>query len=104
MDDSIMHAYPPHRLVAQFADGARLLFDGLTMQQAMDAMSEAQEQHGDIAWYDGVTDQHYENGTYYQLTPQPSGVAVIDLTDYHGPLDENGLPPDLTGRPAADNE
>lgn len=102
MDDSIMHAYPPHRLVAQFADGARLLFDGLTMQQAMDAMAEAQEQHGDIAWYDGVTDLHYEKGTYYRLTPQPPGVAVIDLTDYHGPLDENGLPPDLTGRPAAD--
>ena len=30
MNNENMAVYPPYRLVAQFADGARLLFDGLT--------------------------------------------------------------------------
>ena len=44
-------------------------------------MEAAQAQHGDICWYDGVTDQHYENRKYYKLTPQPPEIIVIDLTD-----------------------
>ena len=57
--------FPAYRLVAQFADGQRLTF------------------HGDICWYDGVTDQHYENGHFYKLTPPPPTINMIDLTDYH---------------------
>lgn len=63
-----------------------------------------QAQHGDIAWYDGVTDLHYENGKYYKLIPPPPEVTLIDLTEYTGPLDENGLPPSLTGNPPANHE
>ena len=37
----------------------------------------------DICWYDGVTDQHYENGHFYKLTPPPPTINMIDLTDYH---------------------
>ena len=99
MNNENMAVYPPYRLVAQFADGARLLFDGLTEAQAQQSMEAAQAQHGDIAWYDGVTDLHYENGKYYKLIPPPPEVALIDLTEYTGPLDENGLPPSLTGNP-----
>ena len=62
MNNENMAVYPPYRLVAQFADGVRLLFDGLTEAQAQQSMEAAQAQHGDIAWYDGVTDLHYENG------------------------------------------
>ena len=51
--------FPAYRLVAQFADGQRLTFDGLTEQQAQTRMEAAQALHGDICWYDGVTDQHY---------------------------------------------
>ncbi len=40
--------FPAYRLVAQFADGQRLTFDGLTEQQAQDRMEAAQAQHGDI--------------------------------------------------------
>ena len=98
MNNENMAVYPPYRLVAQFADGARLLFDGLTEAQAQQSMEAAQAQHGDIAWYDGVTDLHYENGKYYKLIPSPPEVTLIDLTEYTGPLDENGLPPSLTGR------
>lgn len=61
MNNENMAVYPPYRLVAQFADGARLLFDGLTEAQAQQSMEAAQAQHGDIAWYDGVTNLHYEN-------------------------------------------
>ena len=104
MNNENMAVYPPYRLVAQFADGARLLFDGLTETQAQQSMEAAQAQHGDIAWYDGVTDLHYENGKYYNLIPPPPEVTLIDLTEYTGPLDENGLPPSLTGNPPADHE
>ena len=40
--------FAPWRLVAAFADGSRLTFDGLTEEQAKDAMEAAQEEHGDI--------------------------------------------------------
>ena len=36
--DPTSEVYPPYRLVAEFMDGSRLLFDGLTEQQAMDAL------------------------------------------------------------------
>ena len=38
MNNENMAVYPPYRLVAQFADGARLLFDGLTEAQAQQSM------------------------------------------------------------------
>ena len=75
--DPTSEVYPPYRLVAEFMDGSRLLFDGLTEQQAMDALEAAQAQHGDIYWYDGVTDQHYERGVYHALRP-----PVIDMFDF----------------------
>ncbi len=76
--------YPAHRLVAQFADGQRLTFDGLTKQQARDSMERAQAQHGDIVWYDGVTDEHYENGIFHAAVPPPPVLPfpILDLTDY----------------------
>lgn len=41
-------------------------FDGLTEQQAQNRMEAAQALHGDICWYDGVTDQHYEKRPFLQ--------------------------------------
>ncbi len=73
--------FPAFRLVAHFLDGQRLLFDGLTEQQAQKAMEDAQAIHGDILWYDGVTDLHYENGKYYALLPDTPEIALIDLTE-----------------------
>lgn len=73
--------FPAFRLVAQFTDGQRLLFDGFTEAQAMQAMEAATAQHGDITWYDGVTDLHYENGKFHALIPQPPEIALIDLTE-----------------------
>ena len=80
--NEVPEVFPAYRLVAEFADGQRLTFDGLTEQQAQDRMEAAQAQHGDICWYDGVTDQHYENGKYYKLTPQPPEIIVIDPRSY----------------------
>ena len=79
MSDTV---FLPFCIVAAFADGQRLLFDGLTEQQARQAMEAAQTQHGDITWWDGVTDQHYENGRYYATLPKPPEIFHIDLTDY----------------------
>ena len=48
--------FAPWRIVGAFGDGARLTFDGLTEQQAIDAMDAAQAQHGSIIWWDRWTD------------------------------------------------
>lgn len=84
--------FAPWRLVAAFADGSRLTFDGLTEEQAKDAMEAAQEEHGDIGYWNRVTDQNYEDGRYYKLIPEPPAVHIVDFTGYDGPLDENGFP------------
>lgn len=76
--------YPAFRLVAQFSDGQRLYFDGLTEQQAQQRMEAAQAQHGDLTWFDGVTDLHYEDGRYHAMVPPPPTVTMIDLTEYPG--------------------
>lgn len=73
--------FPAFRLVAQFTDGQRLLFDGFTEEQARQCMEAATTKHGDITWYDGVTDLHYENGKYYALAPQSPEITLIDLTE-----------------------
>lgn len=73
--------FPAFRLVAQFTDGQRFLFDGFTEEQAQQRMEAAAAQHGDIAWYDGVTDLHYENGKYHALAPQSPEITLIDLTE-----------------------
>ena len=56
--------FAPWRIVGAFGDGARLTFDGLTEQQAIDAMDAAQAQHGDIIWWDRVTDVNYEDASH----------------------------------------
>ena len=58
--------FPAFRLVAQFTDGQRLLFDGFTEEQARQRMEAAAAQHGDITWYDGVTDLHTKTAS---ITP-----------------------------------
>lgn len=68
-----LQVYFPFQLVAQFADGARLIFGGVTEEQATDKMEAAQAQHGDIYWYDGVTDAHYENGQHYATIQAQNG-------------------------------
>lgn len=70
----------PFRLVAAFSDGARLYFDGLTEAAARAKMEAAQAVHGDITWYDGVTDVSYDHGRYYASIPESPQIAVIDLT------------------------
>lgn len=104
MNNENISVFAPYRFVAQFADGSRLLFDGLTEEQAMQSMEAAQAQHGDIGWYDGVTDQHYEGGKYYKLIPPSRSVTIIDLTDYDCPLDESIFPPFPSGPLPDDNE
>ena len=81
MDKKQDQVFPAYRLVAEFADGSRLLFDGFTYEQARDAMEQAQYEHGDITWYDGVTDDHYENGKYYAAFPPPHSPPIIELHD-----------------------
>lgn len=89
--------------MADFSDGSRLTFDGLTEEQAQEAMEAAQKEHGDIGWYDGVTDVNYENGRYYKTVPPPPCINIVDYDGYTGPLDENGLPVGLAEQIAQAN-
>lgn len=93
--NEVPEVFPAYRLVAEFSDGQRLTFGGLTEAQAQAQMEAAQAVHGDICWYDGVTDQHYENGRYYKLSPPPLTLNFIDLTD---------LPPEETDFPSEEEE
>lgn len=81
--------FPAYRLVAQFADGTRAYFDGLTEAQAEARMEAAQKIHGDISWYDGVTDVNYEGGKYHAMIPPPPCITIIDLTEYDENAEEN---------------
>ena len=96
--------FAPWRLVAAFADGSRLLFDGLTEEQAREAMEAAQEEHGDIGYWNRVTDQNYEDGRYYKTVPPPPCINIVDYDGYTGPLDENGLPVGLAEQIAQASE
>lgn len=95
--------FAPWRLVAAFADGSRLLFDGFTEEQAKAAAEAAQDEHGDITWWDHVTDVNYENGRYYKTLPLPPCIDIVDFEGYTGPLDENGLPVGLSEQIAQAN-
>lgn len=90
--------FAPWRVVAEFADDSRLTFDGFTEEQARAAMEAAQNEHGDIAWWDHVTDVNYSDDQYYKTLRQPPTVHVVDFSGYDGPLDENGFPVGLLDR------
>jgi len=96
--------FAPYRCVAAFADGSRLLFDGLTREQARSTMEAAMEQHGDISWWNWVSDENYRSGQYYKLVSPPPHLPfpVLDLSDcqteeerrkaLQDPFEENGEP------------
>lgn len=79
MSDNV---FLPFCVVAAFADGTRQHFPGLDESSAVQAMEAAQAQHGDITWWDYVTDKNYDNGRYYATLPAPPEIFHIDLTDY----------------------
>ncbi len=96
--------YAPFRCAAAFADGSRLTFDGLTRDQARATMEAAMEQHGDIGWWDWVTDENYRKGEYHKLIPPPPLLPfpILDLSDcqteeerqkaLQDPFEEDGKP------------
>ena len=55
-------------------------------------MEAAQTEHGDIGYWNRVTDVNYEDGQYCGTLQEPSTVHVVDFSGYDGPLDENGFP------------
>lgn len=87
IDEKTHDTVPPyarHSFVAEFSDGARLRFYGPTEAGILDAIAAAVPAHGDVLWYDGVTDQQYEHGQHYRLVRSPGvTVARIDLREYN---------------------
>lgn len=78
MNESV---FLPFRLIAGFSDGTMDYFSGLTERDAAAAMEAAQARHGDIIYYDAVTDIHYDRGRFRASLPDPPVLPVIDLTD-----------------------
>ena len=93
MDETKSQVFPAYRLVAEFADGSRHLFDGFTWEQAHDEMEAAQIEHGDITWFDGVTDDHYENGRFYAAIPPPPHLPfpIIEPPDVGSEIDQQSI-------------
>lgn len=88
--------FAPWRIVGAFGDGARLTFDGLTEQQAIDAMDAAQAQHGDIIWWDRVTDVNYEDPCkYFQCQSYFSSPFILILRWASPGLNRSGPVPML---------
>ena len=87
-----MQTFYPWCVVAAFSDGSRLTFGGSTEEQARSAMEAASNEHGEISWWDRVTDTNYVDGQYYQLLPDQPTLHVVDLAGYDGPVDKNGFP------------
>lgn len=87
-----MQTFYPWCVVAAFSDGSRLTFGGSTEEQARSAMEAASNEHGEISWWDHVTDTNYVDGQYYQLLPDLPTLHVVDLAGYDGPVDANGFP------------
>lgn len=58
---------PAYCLVASYADGTRQLFYGDTDEEAQEKLEAAMSEHGQITWYDDVTDLNYQRGKYYKL-------------------------------------
>lgn len=90
-----MQTFYPWCVVAAFSDGSRLTFGGSTEEQARSAMEAASNEHGEISWWDHVTDTNYVDGQYYQLLPDLPTLHVVDLAGYDGPVDANGFPAGL---------
>ena len=55
-------------------------------------MEAAQTEHGDIGYWNRVTDINYEDGQYCGTLQEPPTVHVVDFSGYDGPLDEKGFP------------
>lgn len=51
-------------------------------------MEAAQTEHGDIGYWNRVTDVNYEDGQYCGTLQEPPTVHVVDFSGYDGPLDE----------------
>lgn len=101
-----MQTFYPWCVVAAFSDGSRLTFGGSAEEQARSSMEAASNEHGEISWWDHVTDTNYVDGQYYQLLPDPPTLHVVDLAGYDGPVDANGFPaglPDKIARYAVEH-
>ena len=81
-----MQTFYPWCVVAAFSDGSRLTFGGSTEDQARSAMEAASNEHGEISWWDHVTDTNYVDGQYYQLLPDLPTLHVVDLAGYEARL------------------
>ena len=55
-------------------------------------MEAAQTEHGDIGYWNRVTDINYEDDQYCGALQEPPAVHVVDFSGYDGPLDKNGFP------------
>ena len=67
--------------IAAFADGSRLRFPGISFEDCYSRICDAVSQHGDVTWYDAVTDELYDSGILSASIPEPPVLPIVDLTD-----------------------
>ena len=54
----------PWKMVARYADSEEIEVGGNSEEDCMERLAELEEQHGEMTWYSGVSDEDYANGEY----------------------------------------
>lgn len=54
----------PWKMVARHADGEEIEVGGFSEEDCMEKLCDLEEQHGEMTWYSGVTDEDYVAGEY----------------------------------------
>jgi hypothetical protein len=54
----------PWKMVGEYADGEQVTVGGSNEEDCMQKLIDRIEQHGELTWYSGVTDEDYQFGKY----------------------------------------
>ena len=68
-------------MIAKFSDNTIKRFPGISKDFCIAAIYEYSKTHGDICWYDRVTDEQYCAGILWSAVPDPPTLPIIDLTE-----------------------
>lgn len=52
------------KMIGRYADGEELTVGGFDESECMSKLIDLREQHGELTWYSGFSDEDYEAGEY----------------------------------------
>lgn len=79
----------PEKAVAAYADGWRNVFSGVTQKSLLEQMQACIRCHGDITYWNTVTNLYYDDGAFFLCEGKPPEIAIVDLTGSPDPPQGN---------------